>query len=63
MSEIESEAVEKVGPLSSDRACGVACPASVVLPVAPVRRVAGNQRPFAPQQNLYFSPLPQGHGA
>jgi predicted nucleic acid-binding protein len=24
---------------------------------------AGNQRPFAPQQNLYFSPLPQGHGA
>jgi hypothetical protein len=25
--------------------------------------LAGNQRPFAPQQNLYFSPLPQGHGA
>ena len=26
-------------------------------------RVAGNQRLFAPQQNLYFSPLLQGHGA
>jgi len=26
-------------------------------------RAAENQRPLAPQQNLYFSPLLQGHGA
>jgi hypothetical protein len=31
--------------------------------VPPAWRTIENQRRFAPQQNLYFLPLLQGHGA